>query len=122
MLGGVNVKVIVRSPEKLPKSWKSNNCLLIISASVLEPSDTEMSKYLNGCQAITSCLGHNITWKGMYLKPRRLVTDAARRITILIRANKPEEPIKYILMNFTGNSNRDLNEPISIAITSTGGQ
>jgi len=81
-----------------------------------------MSKYLNGCQAITSCLGHNITWKGMYLKPRRLVTDAARRITILIRANKPEEPIKYIIMNTTGNSNRDLNEPISIAITSTGGQ
>ena len=111
---GQNVKVIVRSPEKLPKSWKSNNRLFIISASVLELSDTEMSKYLNGCQAIASCLGHNISWKGMYGKPRRLVTDDARRITNLIRANKPEEPIKYILMNTTSNSNRDLNEPISI--------
>ena len=111
---GQNVKVIVRSPEKLPKSWKSNNRLFIISASVLELSDSEMSKYLNGCQAIASCLGHNISWKGIYGKPRRLVTDAARRITNLIRANKPEEPIKYILMNTTGNSNRDLNEPISI--------
>lgn len=111
---GQNVKVIVRSPEKLPKSWKSNNRLFIISASVLELSDAEMSKYLNGCQAIASCLGHNISWKGIYGKPRRLVTDAARRITNLIRANKPEEPIKYILMNTTSNSNRDLNEPISI--------
>ena len=111
---GQNVKVIVRSPEKLPKSWKSNNRLLIISASVLELSDSEMSKYLNGCQAIASCLGHNISWKGIFGKPRRLVTDAARRITNLIRANKPEEPIKYVLMNTTGNSNRDLNEPISI--------
>ena len=111
---GQNVKVIVRSPEKLPKSWKSNNRLFIISASVLELSDSEMSKYLNGCQAIASCLGHNISWKGIYGKPRRLVTDAARRLTNSIRANKPEEPIKYILMNTTGNSNRDLNEPISI--------
>ena len=39
---GQRVKVIVRSPEKLPESWKSNKGLQIISASVLELSDKEM--------------------------------------------------------------------------------
>ncbi len=30
-----------------------------------------------------------------------------------IKANKPEEPTKFVLMNTAGNSNRDLDEPIS---------
>jgi len=110
---GQDVKVIVRSPDKLPDSWKSNKHLFIISASVLELSDKEMVEHVNGCLAVVSCLGHNISLKGMYGKPRRLVTEATRRLTDSIRVNKPEKPVKYILMNTTGNSNRDLNEAIS---------
>ena len=110
---GQNVKVIVRSPEKLPKSWKNNKHLFIISSAVLELSDTEMVKHLKGCQAVVSCLGHTISWKGIYGHPRKLVTDTVRRLTDSIKVNNPEEPIKYILMNTTANRNRDLNEAIS---------
>ena len=97
----------------MPNSWKNNKRLFIISSSVLELEDKEMSEYLNGCQAVVSCLGHNVNWKGIYGKPRRLVTDATRLLTNSIIANKPKEPIKYILMNTIGNRNRDLKEPIS---------
>ncbi len=110
---GQNVKVIVRSPEKLPESWRSNEHLQIISASILELSDKEMSEHVYDCQAIVSCLGHTINLKGMYGQPRKLVTDATRRLCNAVKVNKPEEPIKYILMNTTGNRNRDLKEPIS---------
>ena len=109
------VKVIVRSPEKLPKSWRSNNYLQIISASILELSDKEMSDHVSDCDAIASCLGHNLTWKGVYGQPRKLVTDATHRLCNAIEANKPESPIKYVLMNTTGNRNSDLSEPISFA-------
>lgn len=112
---GENVKVIVRSPEKLPESWKSNNSIQIIVASVLYLSDSELSKHVNGCHSVASCLGHNITWKGIYGKPRKLVTDVCRRLCNVIIANKPKQPIKYVLMNTTGNRNRDINEPISFA-------
>lgn len=108
-----HVKVIVRSPDKLSQSWKSNKRLSIIAASVLELSDEEMSKHLNGCQAIASCLGHNLSLKGVYGHPRQLVTDTVRRFSKAINMNKPDKPVKYILMNTTGNRNRDLNEPIS---------
>ncbi|MCZ4318387.1 NAD(P)H-binding protein [Aequorivita viscosa] len=110
-----NVKVIVRSPEKLPESWKENKNLQIISASVLDLSDKEMSKYIHDCDAVASCLGHNLTWKGIYGQPRKLVTDATSRLCDAITTNKPKQPIKYVLMNTTGNRNRDLNEPISFA-------
>jgi len=109
------VKVIVRSPDKLPKSWKNNEHLSIIHASVLELSDLEMIQYVQGCDAVASCLGHNLTWKGIYGQPRRLVTDAALRLTNAIKANEPVKPIKYLLMNTAGNRNRDLKEPISLS-------
>jgi hypothetical protein len=109
------VKVIVRSPQKLPESWKSNNDLQIITGSILELNDREMSKHSIGCQAIVSCLGHNLTWKGIYGHPRKLVTEATRRLCDAVKVNKPEQPVRFILMNTTGNSNRNLNEPISFA-------
>ncbi|WP_339653970.1 NAD(P)-binding oxidoreductase [uncultured Maribacter sp.] len=109
------VKIIVRSPEKLPESWKTNDNLQIISASLLALSDNEMSEIVNDCNAVASCLGHNLTWKGVYGKPRRLVTDATRRLCEAIKSNNLESVTKFVLMNTTGNRNRDLNEPISFA-------
>ena len=113
LIQGHEVKIVVRSPEKLPESWKSNDDLQIISASILELSDKEMSKHVFDCHSIASCLGHNMNWKGIYGQPRKLVTDATRRLCDAIKANNPKRPVKFVLMNTTGNRNRDLNEPIS---------
>jgi len=109
------VKAIVRSLEKLPKTWKVNEDLEIISASILDLSDEKMSAIVNDCYAVASCLGHNLTFKGIYGKPRRLVTDATRLLCNAIKSNNLQSPTKFVLMNTTGNRNRDLNEPISFA-------
>ena len=107
-----NVKVIVRSPEKLPDSIKNHGRLSAIAASILELSDDEMEQHVAGCDAVASCLGHNMTFKGLFGKPRRLVTDATRRLCVAIKTNKSEGSTKYVLMNTVANSNRDLNEPL----------
>ncbi|MDX1761033.1 MAG: NAD(P)-binding oxidoreductase [Christiangramia sp.] len=111
----IKVKAIVRSPEKLAESWKNQPGLSIIKASLLDLTDEELQNHTKDCQTIASCLGHNLSWKGVYGKPRRLVTDAVKRLTDAIKANHPEKPVKFVLMNTSGNSNRDLNEPISIS-------
>lgn len=115
LIQGHNVKAVVRSPERVPDSWKSNARLKIITASLLELSAKEMQELTLDCDSVASCLGHNLNWKGIYGQPRKLVTDATRRLCSAIEANNPESPIKYVLMNTTGNRNRDLNEPISFA-------
>jgi hypothetical protein len=109
------VKVIIRSSDRLPESLKKNKNLTVISASVLDLSDKEMAEHVNGCDAVASCLGHNINLKGIYGQPRRLVTDSARRLCQAVKSNNPKKPVKYVLMNTTGNRNRDLNEPVSFA-------
>ncbi len=109
------VKVIIRSSDRLPESLKKNKNLTVISASVLDLSDKEMAEHVNGCDAVASCLGHNLNLKGIYGQPRRLVTDSARRLCQAVKSNNPKKPVKYVLMNTTGNRNRDLNEPVSFA-------
>lgn len=112
---GQHVKAVVRSAERVPEALRNESQLTIIEAPILELSDAEMAEHVADCDAIASCLGHNLTFKGIYGKPKRLVTDAARRLCTAIKANRPEKPVKYVLMNTTGNRNRDLDEPISFA-------
>jgi len=108
---GQKVKVIVRWSAKIPEAW--NNNVSMINASITEIPVDEMANYIKDCQAVVSCLGHNLTWKGIYGKPGKLVTDAIRLLCNAIEKNSPQKPVKLVLMNTTGNRNRDLNESIS---------
>ena len=110
---GQQVKIIVRSTDNLPDAVSKDGNLSIIQASILDLSDAEIARHVSGCDAVASCLGHNMNFKGIYGQPRRLVTDATRRLCDAIRANKTTTPVKFVLMNTTGNRNRDLPEPIS---------
>ena len=64
---------------------------------------------------MASCLGHNLTFKGIFGEPRRLVTEAVKRVCRSSGAKGTNKPLKFVLMNTAGNSNRDLNEPASFA-------
>lgn len=114
LLRGHNVKVIVRSPDKLPKTIKNHDCLTVIEASILNLIDKEINEIVNDCTAIALCLGHNLNWKGIFGHPRRLVTDATHLLCNAIKANKKKETTKFVLMNTAGNSNRDIHEPLSL--------
>jgi putative NADH-flavin reductase len=111
---GQSVKVIVRSPKKLPLHLRNHKNVYITDASVLDLTDDELLQHVMGCNAVASCLGHNMSLKGMYGDPRRLVTEATIRLCNAIKVNKSEQKTKVVLMNTTGNSNRDLDERISV--------
>ncbi len=113
--GGQTVRASVRSPEALPDAVRNNENLVVIQASILDLSDSELAEHVQGCDAVASCLGHNLSFKGIFGQPRRLVTDATRRLCAAVKANQPAQPVRFVLMNTTGNRNRDLNEPISFA-------
>ncbi|MCW8903296.1 NAD(P)-dependent oxidoreductase [Sedimenticola sp.] len=110
---GLKVKVIVRQPNLLPDDIKHHANLSEIHASVHELTDAEMALHVTGCDAVASCLGHNLTFKGMFGQPRLLVTDTVRRLCRAVQANHPEKMVKFILMNTTGNRNRDIPEQVS---------
>lgn len=110
---GHKTKIIVRDPDKLPDVIKQHPNIFIIHEMLLNMSDKDMAFHVSGCQAVASCLGHNLNFKGIYGHPRKLVTEAAHRLCNAIRTSGPKKSVKYILMNTTGNRNRDVYEPIS---------
>lgn len=112
---GESVRAIIRVDSCLPEAVKNHKNLSIIRASVLELSDADMARHIEGCNAVASCLGHNMSLQGIYGQPRRLVTDAVSRLCQSIKVNRPQAPVKFVLMNTTGNSNRDIPERVSFA-------
>ena len=63
---GHHVKAIVRAPHKLPDVLRQNNRLTVIEATVLDLSDAEMKEHVQGCDAVASCLGHTLSFKGLF--------------------------------------------------------
>ena len=116
LLKNQELRLIVRSPEKLPESWKDNDNISIIHANISDLKEEEMAEYLADCDAVASCLGHTPNFKGMFGKPKRLVTDAVRLICSALQkyTTSNKRTVKFVLMNTAGNQNRDLNEPISV--------
>jgi nucleoside-diphosphate-sugar epimerase len=112
---GQRVRAVVRSPEKLPQTLRSHPSLSIVHANLLDLSDDEMTQHVSDCTAVASCLGHNLSFKGIYGSPRRLVADATRRLCEAVRATRPHHPVRFVLMNTAGNRNRDLKEPFSFS-------
>jgi hypothetical protein len=96
---GVNVRAIVRLADRLPEDVSADPGLTVVEADLLSLSDEHLQGLVQGCQAVISCLGHNITLKGIYGSPRGLVTRAATRICRAIEALQPAKPVKFILMS-----------------------
>jgi nucleoside-diphosphate-sugar epimerase len=112
--GNHAVKVIVRSEARLQEVLKgidpsldTTTSLTVTEASLLDLTDAELLQQTADVDAVISCLGHTISWKGIYGAPRKLVTEATQRLTAALtsqnnnrRANDP--PKKFILMGSDG--------------------
>ncbi|MEQ9410244.1 MAG: SDR family oxidoreductase [Fuerstiella sp.] len=112
---GHGVRAVVRSSKSLPAEMRDNPQLTVIEASVLDLTDGELARHVRGCGAVVSCLGHNLTFQGLFGPPWRLVTAATRRLCTAIKASESDEPVRFVLMNTTGVRNRDLDERISFS-------
>ncbi|MBT6491270.1 MAG: NAD(P)H-binding protein [Deltaproteobacteria bacterium] len=73
-------------------------------------TDAQLADYVLGCDAVVSCLGHVISFRGIFGAPRKLCTEAVQRLCLAIEANKPVSPVRFILMNTVGVANPEQGE------------
>ena len=104
------VRIIVRSSHKLPTGLVENQNTTTIEASILDLTDEELTVHVKDCDAIVSCLGHDMDFKGIFGEPKKLCTVATRNLcNELEKVNFPKPP-KFLLMNTVGFQNLDLDE------------
>ena len=104
------VRIIVRSSYKLPADIVENPNTMTIEASVLDLTDEEVTEHVKDCDAVVSCLGHVMDFKGIFGEPKKLCTDATRNLCNSLEKHSLPKPTKFILMNTVGVQNPDLEE------------
>lgn len=100
----MHIRIIVRERAKLPADFLTNPLVEIIKGNITEIAETELLKLLENCNSVISCLGHNITLKGMFGHPRNLVSDSIKNIGSMINRHSGYM-IKLILMSTTAYTN-----------------
>ena len=105
-----NVRIVVRSLHRLPTDIMENQNTTAIEASILDLTDEEMTNHVKGCDAVVSCLGHTMDFKGIFGEPKKLCTKATQRLCKALQKDDLRETTKFILMNTVGVQNPDLAE------------
>lgn len=104
------VRIIVGSSHKLLADIVENPNTTTIEANVLDLTDEEMTVRVKDCDAVVSCLGHLMDFKGIFGEPKKLCTDATRNLCNALEKYSLPKPTKFILMNTVGVQNPDLEE------------
>ena len=66
---GYSLRIVVRSSDKFPKELLENSNLKIIQASLLDLTDKQLQEAVKGCGNVVSCLGHTMSFKGIFGEP-----------------------------------------------------
>jgi len=106
---GHKVTAISRSKESMLqklKDKKYDDQLQIVEASIMKMKPEELVELTKDCDFVVSCLGHNITFKGMYLQDRKLCTEAAKRLTKAMPST-----CKFIMMGSDGVAHTGVDPP-----------
>ena len=74
------VRVIVRSRNRLPSKILEHPNFTLVEASVLELTDEQMTNLVKECDAVVACLGHVISFQGIFGEPKQLCTEATKRL------------------------------------------
>ncbi|MCF7945895.1 MAG: SDR family oxidoreductase [Spirochaetia bacterium] len=106
-------RILVRKTAVLPKEISEDPLVETVTGNINELDQAEMDQLVQNCNIIISCLGHNISFKGMFGQPRYLVLDAIRSVCERARKNT-DKRVKIILMSTTGYTNALLREKNSI--------
>ena len=143
---GVLVTAVVRSAERLSDDVKSHDNLTVVvfpnghlfagttrkddgkdDGNALNDSFTRrLDRYVRECECVVSCLGHNLTLKGMFGRPRQLCVETVRQVCDAVARQKggrkdiasSEEEQKKEDENANTNTN---NEPLRLIVVSTEG-
>jgi hypothetical protein len=87
----INTRIVVRESAILSAEILDHPLVEIERGNIAEFDDSEIIGLLQDCDAIVSCLGHNITLKGMFGKPRNL--------------ERADKKVRLILMSTTAYTN-----------------
>ena len=96
---GVPVRAVVRSAERLPAGAAGNPLLAVVEADLMARPIDRLAADLDGCSTVISCLGHTISFRGVFGQPRNLVEQAVHSIRRAAETRDNATALRLILMS-----------------------
>jgi nucleoside-diphosphate-sugar epimerase len=104
----IDVRIVVRESAFIPISVSENNTIEIVKGNINDFEIAKIKELVKDCDAVICCLGHNISFKGIFGPPRKLVYNTVVRIIEAIKALNLQP--KFILMSTTAYTNKKIGE------------
>lgn len=103
----IEVVMVVRNKSRLSEEVLKN--AEVVEGEISLFSEAEMITALSGCDACISCLGHNLSFKGIFGQPRNLVTEVVSKL-VRVSEQVSDTPLKFVLMGSSGVQNHSIDE------------
>ena len=106
-------RIIIRESSAIPDKIAKGKNIEIVKGDIDGFSTDEIRKLLQDCDSAVCCLGHRVSFTGMFGPPRRLVVNAVKKITAVMASGNSSK--KFILMSTTAYTNKRRGETNTFA-------
>lgn len=104
----ISTRIVVRESAAVAHNILENKNIEIAKGNIDSFSTDKFRELMLDCDSVVCCLGHNISFKGLFGKPHKLVVNAVKKITEAAASFKDTK--KFILMSTTAYTNKNLGE------------
>ena len=109
---GIDVRVVVRESAIIPEYMGGNKSVEIVKGNIYDFDIKKIKELVKDCGAAICCLGHNISVKGIYGRPHRLVSNTVIKTIEAIKSVGVNP--KFVLMSTTAYTNKKIGEKNSL--------
>ena len=104
----IQIRIVVRESAILPNPISDDKSIEIIKGNINDFEISKIRDIVKDCDSVICCLGHNLSFKGIFGPPHKLVYNTVVRI---IEAQQSLNlSSKFILMSTTAYTNSKIKE------------
>lgn len=104
----ISARIVIRESATIPDKIIEDKNIEIVKGNIDSFSTGKLRDFMVDCDSIVCCLGHNISFKGIFGQPHKLVLNAVKKITAAIASYDAAK--KFILMSTTAYTNKNQGE------------
>jgi len=104
----IKVRAVTRESAIIPSQISNDNSIEIIKGNINDFEIAKIKDLVKDCDSVICCLGHNISFKGIFGPPRKLVSNTVAKIIEALQSLNLSP--KFILMSTTAYTNRKIGE------------
>jgi putative NADH-flavin reductase len=104
----IKVQAVIRESANIPQNMMEDENLEIIKGNISQFDNLKIQAILKDSDSVICCLGHNLSFKGMFGPPYKLVSGTIKKVIDAIQSQSGNK--KLILMSTTAYTNKKIGE------------